>query len=256
MHNSSISCIPTQSLSSRAGTRRQQESIVEFQWSTDTELFSLMRKRLFPAVVGDVMDAMNLRHQFLPPRIRPIDPCMVIAGRAMTVLSHDVHRLPESHQGGRSAPFGLMMRALDSLQPDEAYVCTGGLPAYALWGELMSRRARHLKAAGAVLNGYHRDTQGILDVAFPTFSIGAYAQDQGLRGQVVDFRVPIALGQAVVHPGDIVFGDRDGVCAIPKQAETEVLQAAWTKCQGENAVRDAIDQGMGAEAAFRKYGIL
>lgn len=229
---------------------------MEFQWSTDAELFSLMRKRLFPAVVGDVMDAMNLRRQFLPPQLRPIDPGMVIAGRAMTVLSHDVHRLPEPDPDGGAAPFGLMMRALDSLQPDEVYVCTGGTPTYALWGELMSRRARRLQAAGAVLNGYHRDTQGILDIAFPTFSLGAYAQDQGLRGKVVDFRVPIALGQAVVHPGDIVFGDRDGVCVIPQQAAPEVLRAAWTKCQGENTVRAAIDQGMGAEEAFRKYGIL
>ena len=229
---------------------------MELQWSTDAELFSFMRKRLFPAVVGDVMDAMNLRHQFLPPQLRPIDPCMVMAGRAMTVLSHDVHRLPEPAPDGSPAPFGLMMRALDSLQPDEVYVCTGGTPTYALWGELMSRRARCLQAAGAVLDGYHRDTQGILDIAFPTFSLGAYAQDQGLRGKVVDFRVPIALGQAVVHPGDIVFGDRDGVCVIPRQAAPEVLQAAWTKCQGENTVRDAIDQGMGAEDAFRTYGIL
>ena len=229
---------------------------MKMQWSTDQEMFAVVRRNLFPAVVGDIMDTLGLRHQFLPPQIRPLDKSMVVCGRAMPVLSHDVYRIPESSPDAQSEPFGLMMRALDSLQPDEVYVCTGGSPAYALWGELMSQRAKYLGATGAVLNGYHRDTQGILDAEFPTFSTGAYAQDQGLRGRVVDFRVSISLGQAVIQPGDILFGDRDGVCVIPQEAEAEILQEAWGKVQGENVVRDAIMQGMGAEAAFRKYGIL
>ncbi len=229
---------------------------MKMQWSTDQELFAVVRRNLFPAVVGDIMDTLGLRHQFLPPQIRPLDTSMVVCGRAMPVLSHDVYRIPASSPDAQSEPFGLMMRALDSLQPDEVYVCTGGSPAYALWGELMSQRARYLGAAGAVLNGYHRDTQGILDAAFPTFSTGAYAQDQGLRGRVVDFRVSISVGQTVIQPGDILFGDRDGVCVIPQAAEAEILQEAWVKVQGENVVRDAIMQGMGAEAAFRQYGIL
>ncbi len=229
---------------------------MKMQWTTDQELFAAVRHHLFPAVVGDIMDTLGLRHQFLPPQIRPLDTSMVLCGRAMPVLSHDVYRVPAAQPDTGPAPFGLMMRALDSLQPDEVYVCTGGSPAYALWGELMSQRARYLGAAGAVLNGYHRDTQGILEAGFPTFSTGAYAQDQGLRGRVVDFRVSISLGHTVIQPGDILFGDRDGVCVIPQDAEEEILQEAWVKAQGENVVRDAIMQGMGAEEAFRKYGIL
>ncbi len=229
---------------------------MELKWNSDTELFALMRKHLFPAVVGDVMDIQGLRFQFLPPQIQPIVSSMVVVGRAMTVLSHDVYRVPDQEEETEVAPFGLMMEALDSLQPEEVYVCTGGSPDYALWGELMSCRAEHLGAAGAVLNGYHRDTQGILDRHFPTFSYGPFAQDQGLRGKVVDYRVPIAVGQVVIMPGDIVFGDRDGVCVIPQQEEDTILQAAWTKATGENVVREAILKGMSAEEAFRTYGIL
>ncbi len=229
---------------------------MKMQWTTDQEMFAVMRRSLFPAVVGDIMDTHGLRHQFLPPQIGPLDEAMILCGRAMPVLSHDVYRIPEEAPDAQSAPFGLMMRALDSLQPDEVYVCTGGSPDYALWGELMSQRAKYLGAAGAVLHGYHRDTQGILDAEFPTFSLGAYAQDQGLRGRVVDFRAPVSVGQTVIQPGDILFGDRDGVCVIPQTAEEEILQEAWIKAQGENVVREAIMQGMGAEAAFRKYGIL
>lgn len=229
---------------------------MELDGASDTELLALMRKHLFSAVVGDIMDTMGFRHQFLSPRIRPLIPSMVVAGRAMTVLSHDVYRIPDTEADAQPVPFGLMMRALDSLQPNEVYICTGSSPDYALWGELMANRARYLGAAGAVMNGYHRDTQGILNIEFPTFSFGAYAQDQGLRGCVVDFRVPISMGQVVITPGDIVFGDRDGVCIIPQEAETEILHAAWTKARGEDEVRTAILRGMGAEEAFRTYGIL
>ena len=58
--------------------------------------------------------------------------------------------------------FGLMLEALDDLKEDEVYVCSGSSPIYALWGELMSARAIQCKAAGAVVNGYSRDTKGIL----------------------------------------------------------------------------------------------
>lgn len=216
----------------------------------------MMRTQLFPAVVGDIMDTEGLRHQFLPAEIQPLEPAMIVCGRAMPVLSHDVYRLPNEQSDAGAQPFGLMMRALDDLRQDEVYLCTGGSMDYALWGELMSQRAKYLGSSGAVLNGYHRDSQGILDAEFPTFSTGPYAQDQGLRGRVVDFRVPVAIGRVAIEPGDIVFGDRDGVCVIPRKAETEIIHAAWTKAQGENVVRDAIMKGMGAEEAFRKYGIL
>ncbi len=58
----------------------------------------------------------------------------------------------------------------------------------------MSTRAIHLKAAGAICDGHYRDSAGIAKLGFPTFGLGAYAQDQGPRGKVVDFGVPIEIG--------------------------------------------------------------
>src|SRR3546814_1308962 len=69
-------------------------------------------------------------------------------------------------------PFGLMFEALDSLQRNEVYICSGASPRYALWGGLMSVRAMYQKAAGAVVNGYSRDTNEVLQLNFPTFSLG------------------------------------------------------------------------------------
>src|SRR5207244_7769901 len=115
-------------------------------------------------------------------------------------------------------PFGLMLDALDDLKPNEVYICTGGTPRYALWGELMSTRAIHCGAAGAVLDGFSRDTRGILKLGFPTFSLGSYAQDQNPRGTVVDYRVPIELSGTRVEAGDIAVGDVDGVSVVPRAA--------------------------------------
>jgi 4-hydroxy-4-methyl-2-oxoglutarate aldolase len=121
----------------------------------------------------------------------------------------------------------------------------------------MSTRAMRLGAAGAVLDGYSRDTHGILKLGFPTFSQGAYAQDQRLRGRVIDYRSPIEFPNGtVVEPGDIVFGDIDGVVIVPQASEREVIQAAIEKVRGENHVRTAIEGGMSTVEAFRTFGIM
>lgn len=226
-------------------------------WQNDEELFHLMKNELFTAVVGDILDKMGYLHQFLPPQIQPLRDDMVLVGRAMPVLEADYFAENQAGQGplGQKS-FGLMLEALDDLKPHEVYVATGSSPAYAMWGELMSTRAMHLRAAGAIVNGYARDTRGILELGFPTFSIGRYAQDQGPRGKVIDYRVPIEIGQARINPGDILFGDLDGVLVIPREAETESISRALEKARTENQVRVAIQNGMSAVEAFETYGVL
>ena len=95
-----------------------------------------------------------------------------------------------------------------------------------------------------------------MDLNFPTFSYGPYAQDQGPRGKVIDFRVPIEIGAVKILPGDIILGDMDGVCVIPQVAEEQVFVKSLEKARGEKLVRKAIESGMSAVDAFRKYGIM
>jgi len=227
-------------------------------YSSDQELFTLARRELFSAVIGDVMDKLGFLHQFLPPAIVPLDRAMVVCGRAMTVLEADCfdEAVEGSHNPISARPFGLMMEALDSLKTNEVYICTGSSPRYALWGELMSVRATKCGAAGAVVDGYSRDTRGVLALGFPTFSHGSYAQDQGPRGKVIDYRIPIQMGQVRICPGDIVFGDLDGVCVVPKAAEREVMAAAFDKARKEKVVRKALEEGMPSKEAFATFGIL
>ena len=227
-------------------------------WKNDDELFALAQRELFTCVVGDVMDKLRLRHQFLPPEIRPLRGDMVAIGRAMPVLSVDVfeEKVSGSANALMTKSFGLMLEALDDLQPGEIYLNTGSSPRNALWGELMSIRARKLGARGAVLNGYSRDTRAILELNFPTFSFGPYGQDSAPRYKVIDFRVPIEIGAVRIDPGDILFGDIDGVCVVPSAAATDVFTKALEKARGEKLVRKALESGGSAVAAFRDFGIM
>lgn len=227
-------------------------------WSNDEELFELIQAELYTAVIGDIMDKLGHLHQFLPPTIHPLKETMFIAGRAMTVLEADV--LPSSRsssqKGVLSQPFGLMLEALDDLKKNEVYICSGASPQFALWGEIMSARAKQLGAVGAVVNGYSRDTHGIIRLNFPCFSMGRYAQDQAPRGKVVDWRVPVKFGEVIVEPGDIIVGDIDGVCIVPKKIETQVMTLALEKARGEKTVLNKVLVGMSAKEAFATYGIM
>lgn len=226
-------------------------------WKNDAELLQMMRSELYTAVIGDILDQMGYLHQFLPSRIQPLREDMVVVGRAMTVLEAD---MCDAQAGGHNPTlqrsFGLMLEALDDLKENEVYVCSGSSPSYALVGELMCTRMQILKAAGAVVNGFHRDTRGILELNFPCFSYGRYAQDQAPRGKVIDYRVPIEMDGVRIQPGDIVFGDMDGVLVIPRAIETEVIQRAWEKATGEKAVAVAIKGGMSAVESFKVHGIM
>lgn len=227
-------------------------------WKDDDELFALCREGLFSAVIGDIMDLMGRTHQFLPPQIQPLRDDMVVVGRAMPVLEADDRGGEECGRVSKlmDTTFGLMLRALDELKKNEVYVCTGSSPDYAVWGELMSTCARNRGAVGAVVDGYSRDTKGILEQNFPVFSLGRYAQDQRPRGKVIDLRCTIKLGEVLIRPGDILFGDLDGVCVIPQEIEKEVLEGAWNKAYGEKRVFEAIKAGMGAQEAWNTFGIL
>ena len=232
------------------------------RWKNDEELFSLIREKLYTPVVGDILDQMGYTHQFLPMNIRPltalVPPNMVapmepdnrnaLVGWACTVLENDVFCAPKK-------PFGYLTEALDQLRPNEIYVATGAHNS-ALWGELLTATSKVRGAVGAVIDGPTRDTPQVLAQNFPVFCTGCWAQDSSLRTYVFDFRCPIEIGQVTIQDGDLIFGDVDGVLAVPRGIVEEVIEKALEKAAGEKLVRKAIENGMSATDAFARFGIL
>jgi regulator of RNase E activity RraA len=219
------------------------------QCSSESELFGLVKSQLYTPVVGDILDRMGFTHQFLPQSIQPLLTEMKLVGRAMPALMIDVH-------GPQKKPFGKLTEALDQLEPGDIFLASGGDMRCAYWGEILTATARTRGAVGAVIHGYHRDTPRVLEQNWPVFSRGRYAQDSAVRTQVLDYRCPIEVGQVTIQPGDLVFGDLDGVVIIPRAVEAEVIAEALAKATGENLVRQEIENGMSSTAAFAKYGIL
>lgn len=204
---------------------------------------------LHTAVIGDVLDAIGRHHQFLPADVKPLVPTMRLVGRAMPVLIADVF-------GPQRKPFGRLTEALDDLRAGEVYLARGGRTPCAAWGEILTAAARSRGAAGAVVDGYHRDTPQVVAQGWPVFSRGSYGQDAAVRAAVIDFRTPVEISGVAVAPGDLVVGDVDGVVVVPCAVEDEVLGLAREKLATEAEVRRSVEHGVTATAVFDRFGAL
>lgn len=215
-----------------------------------TELFNLMETSLYTAVISDALDAAGHRQQVLRHNVRPLYPAAIVAGRAMTVQCVDVYEIPDE-------PYQMEIAAVDSLKPNDVFVCsTDASVRNCIWGELLSTAARARGARGAVIDGFIRDARQITAMQFPVFMTGLSPVDSNGRGEVIAYNTPIECGGVPVFPGDIVFGDIDGVVVIPQAVEAEVISAALEKVSGENRTRDALRSGATLREVYDKYGIL
>ena len=107
-----------------------------------------------------------------------------------------------------------------------------------------------------VTDGLVRDVKQIREMRFPVFCGGIGPLDTKGRARMVERDVPVMCGGVSVHPGDLVFGDVDGVVVIPREAEQEVVRRALEKVSGENQSRDALRRGEKLADVFRRLGIL
>ena len=222
------------------------------QWKSDEELFGWMRKELSTPPVSDVMEQLGFRYPMLPAHIRPLRSDMVLIGRAMPVQDE----LPvEYGEPSRfdAKPFGLLFESIEALRPNEVYIASGGPTQVARLGDMLVMRAQNLGAAGVVLNAHLRDGNAILSLNFPAFAHGCHAYGLQRRHNVVDFRCSITIDKVRVRPGDLIFGDGDGVCVIPHEAEGEILNRALAKTQLERNVRRDIESGQSVVDAFNKH---
>jgi 4-hydroxy-4-methyl-2-oxoglutarate aldolase len=211
-----------------------------------------LRKVLFTSVLSDCLDSVGLMEQALPSRIRPLDDGLVMIGRARTAAFMEVYH----HEPG-SNPYELEIALIDSLKSGEIPVFACSNPArVAPWGELLSTAAKARGAAGALMDGCTRDVKAIRAMNFPVFHGGIAPLDSKGRGRIMEIDVPIRCGGVKVSPGDLVFGDADGVVVIPQAAEAEVLNLALEKVKGEKNTLDDLRRGDKLADVYARYGIL
>jgi 4-hydroxy-4-methyl-2-oxoglutarate aldolase len=211
-----------------------------------------IRTRLFASVLSDCLDAAGVMNQALSARIRPLDEASVMVGRARTAQFMEV----DHHEAG-SNPYELEIALIDSLARDEIPVFACSNPErIAPWGELLSTAAQVRGAAGALMDGCTRDVKAIRAMGFPVFHSGIAPLDSKGRGRVMALDVPVRCAGVKVAPGDLIFGDADGVVVIPRAIEEKVLALAFDKIKGEKRTLDDLRAGEKLGDVFAKYGIL
>lgn len=210
----------------------------------------ILRERLYTAVVSDVLDRQGLLEQAMSARIRPLEPRMRLVGRAHTVLTADIYQRPEN-------PYEKEISSVDSLKPGDVMVAaTNGSERTCLWGELLSTAARARGAAGALIDGHTRDVARILEMGFPLFCTGFRPVDSSSRSIVVDYDCPVLCGGVIVHPGDVIFADIDGVVVIPRDRLEETVRAALEKVEAENSSRKMLEEGYLLRDVYDRFGVL
>lgn len=211
-----------------------------------------IRSKLFCALLSDVLDALGCMDQALPARIRPLDEASVMVGRARTALFADIYEVTPNVN-----PYELEIALIDSLKPDEipVFAC-GATGRIAPWGELLSTAAKTRGAAGALMDGMVRDIKAIRAMGFPVFHGGIGPLDSKGRGKIVAADVPIECAGVRVAPGDLIFGDADGVVVVPKALEERALAAAFEKLKGERNTLAELRAGAKLGEVYAKYGVL
>lgn len=209
-------------------------------------------ERLFTAVLSDALDAAGVRTQAMQPHIRPLDETLRMCGRARTGAYMEwPHVVPGEN------PYELEIALVDDLKPgDIAVFACGGSTRIAPWGSLLSTATRARGAAGCVTDGFVRDVVEIRDMKLPVFAGGIAPLDSKGRGKIHAVDVPVICGGVRVEPGDLVFGDADGVVVVPQTVEAEVLRFAFDKINGERHTMRELQAGAYLRDVYAKYGIL
>jgi len=215
-------------------------------------VLTVIREKLYVAVLSDVLDEYGYPNQALPARIRPLDDMLVMAGYARTGLYRDVYHVTPGEN-----PYTLEIALIDDLQPgDIAVLGCGASGRIAPWGELLSTAARARGAAGCLTDGLVRDIKAIRTMGFPVFHGGIGPLDSKGRGVVAEIDVPIECAGVRVASGDVVVGDADGVVIVPRAMEEQIIARALAKVEGEDASRAALERGDKLADVFKRFGIL
>ena len=204
----------------------------------------------------------NIGFRILPMPARP--PRKLIRALAAMVTAHlsdNMNRLVAGgaalrpmHRSGKLcgpaltvkvAPGDNLMvhKAIDIAAPGDVIVVdAGGDVAQAIIGDIMSSLAEKRGVAGFVIYGAIRDSAEIGARRFPVYACGVTHRGPYKNGPG-EINAPIALDGMVVHPGDIIVGDADGVVAVPLAHAEEVLALAEAQLAKETATLKAIAAG-------------
>lgn len=170
----------------------------------------------------------NKKIRVLDPAIRPLRPDLKLFGSAHTVRCYN--------------DYLTILKALHDAGPGEVLVVDGQGGRMAIAGEMFANEACRKGMTGMIIDGYIRDTQAIQKLDFPVYFRSIFPVSGG-SNKIFETQVPISCGGAMIHPGDILFGDGDGVIAVSAAEITELLPVAEKIQQTEDKVLAKLKEG-------------
>jgi 4-hydroxy-4-methyl-2-oxoglutarate aldolase len=218
--------------------------------SQEIEAIAERYRKLYTGAISDMLDKNGCRNQVLPYFITPFTKADRVAGPAFTGQGY-----PCADTGNNDTE--MRLRMLDSITPGTVSVwACGGSMDCAHWGEIMSTAARQRGCNGAVLDGGVRDVDFVNEMNYPVFARFKCSASSVGRWDIREYQVTVRIAGVVIHPGDFVFGDTDGVVIVPKAITLEVLEAAEDVYRREGKMREELRRGVSVKDAYDKYGSL
>ena len=162
------------------------------------------------------------------PGLRAMIPDVRMAGPAFTLLAEDDH-LP-------------VMAALTEAAPGDVLVIATGGSSRAVFGELFATEARRRGLAGIVADGFCRDLRGLREIGLPVFARGTTPRS-GTTVARATSGVAVSCGGVAVSPGELVFGDDDGVLIAAEQRIAAALDTAEAIARSERVILAAQSRG-------------
>lgn len=222
--------------------------------ASDQEVYAFVRQNLTVAALCDILDTLGHRHQAMHQRLRPLLPnirsCGFV-GRARTARWMDTDYVVEED------PYGAEIAFVDSLRAgDVAVHSTDYAGTNAPWGELMSTIAQRNGAVGCVCDSQVRDCVRIIALGFPVYYAGIRPLDSLGRARIMACDVPVRCGEVLVHPGELVCADYDGIVVVPKGVEDLALRLAQEKVGQETLSRRDLMAGKTLREVYDTYHVL
>jgi regulator of RNase E activity RraA len=214
------------------------------------ELICERYKRLYTGAIGDILDRSGYRNQILPYYITPFTKVDRLAGPAFTAQGYPC--ADTAHDDTQTR-----LEILDRITPGTVSVwACGNSMDCAHWGEIMSTAARQRGCTGAVVDGGVRDVDFVNAMSYPVFARYKCAASSVGRWDIREYQIPVKIGNVVIHPGDMVFGDTDGVVIVPRSLILTVLDAAEDIYRREGGMREELRRGVSVKDAYAKYGTM